>query len=55
MSKVETLDRIKLGEGKEAVKTRPVNFYLTYIVILSSSDETRQGSLISGTWFPLQL
>ena len=55
MSKVETLDRIKLGEGKEAVKTRPVNFYLTYIVILSSSDETRQGSLIPGTLFPLQL
>ena len=49
------LDRIKLGEGKEAVKTRPVNCYLTYIVILSSSDETRQGSLISGTWFPQQL
>ena len=27
MSKVETLDRIKLGEGKEAVKTRPANCY----------------------------
>ena len=27
MSKVETLDRIKLGEGKEGVKTRPVNCY----------------------------
>ena len=45
----------QIGGGREAVKTRPVNCYSTYIVILSSSDETRQGSLIPGTLFPLQL
>ena len=43
------------GRGKRQLKHALQIVILTYIVILSSSDETRQGSLIPGTLFPLQL